>query len=448
MKKIFTTLVALLIVGVGFAQTDVQPLIPGMETPSMLNFKPRIFNSEKDAKSTSQFWYSYSSGMAVYSPTTTSISVLTLFTDSVATVIYNADELNPDSTIAKRPQVYSSGMVFDFTSQMWNYFYDDYRPNGERLEAPYLGTDFSCGKTYSVDSIYTALWYMRNENSDPTVVDTLVITVGAATIQYQGLKTSDTRSWSDPQGLTYDPASVGLKAGNTLFGNNYEIIKLPLTVNDAHNLDTTLSSEFVFELKNFQNISKRHLAMTVGMISGIPQDERDTTMRIGTELNHIRVHYYKDGRPDFEQNARTGYMGSGFRTETNTPLTACEAMYQQDLLKDRYTADALWMTNSRRYLFGTLITCNDCCIVNVKDLEKTNKNITVRPNPATNNFTVELDDNSQAQVQLFNLLGQAVYNEQTNNQTVTVNVSNFNSGVYMLKVTQNGKVYTSKVLVQ
>ena len=108
---------------------------------------------------------------------------------------------------------------------------------------------------------------------------------------------------------------------------------------------------------------------------------------------------------------------------------------------------SLWLTGrARRFVISALVNCSNCAGISVNDLEA--KNITVRPNPATNNFTVELDNDSQAQVQLFNLVGQVVYNAQTNNQTVNVNISNLNSGVYMLKVTQNGRIYTSKVLVQ
>ena len=91
--------------------------------------------------------------------------------------------------------------------------------------------------------------------------------------------------------------------------------------------------------------------------------------------------------------------------------------------------------------------CEGCGLVNVKDMEK--KNINVYPNPATSTVNVKLVDNSQANIQLFNLVGQVVLSEQVNGQDqVTLNVNNYNSGIYMLKVNQNGKVYTSKVIVR
>jgi hypothetical protein len=95
---------------------------------------------------------------------------------------------------------------------------------------------------------------------------------------------------------------------------------------------------------------------------------------------------------------------------------------------------------------GVKISCTNCEIVNVPEIDK--KNPTIYPNPATNNFTVNLGDNNEkAFIQLFNIVGQQVYSE-TITGTTNVNVANLNSGVYMLKINQNGKVYTTKVVVK
>ena len=94
---------------------------------------------------------------------------------------------------------------------------------------------------------------------------------------------------------------------------------------------------------------------------------------------------------------------------------------------------------------GALFSCTECEVVNVPEIEK--KNPTIYPNPATNNFTINLGNDEKANIQLFNIVGQQVYSE-TITGTAQVNVSNLNSGVYMLKINQNGKVYTTKVIVK
>ena len=94
---------------------------------------------------------------------------------------------------------------------------------------------------------------------------------------------------------------------------------------------------------------------------------------------------------------------------------------------------------------GLKISCTNCEIVNVPELEKNNP--TVYPNPATNNFTVNLGNDEKANIELFNIVGQMVYSE-TITGSAQVNVANLHSGVYMLKVNQNGKTYTTKVVVK
>ncbi|HPS71612.1 MAG TPA: T9SS type A sorting domain-containing protein, partial [Bacteroidales bacterium] len=67
---------------------------------------------------------------------------------------------------------------------------------------------------------------------------------------------------------------------------------------------------------------------------------------------------------------------------------------------------------------------------------------------ATDNFTVTLVDNTTASIQLYNIVGQMVYSQTTSEQAATINVADLTSGIYMLKVSQSGKTYTTKVVVK
>ena len=441
MKKIFTTLAALLIVSVGFAQlpANTKLLTPNQEKNSIsVELQPRTMN--KDAKMSGSFWYNYGYALNNYAfGNEARLTDLSLFTDSMASVNYS------DLPIPGRPQVYSVLQVFNLLSDTWSTFYDYYEVNGVRVEIPNVRY-INDGNTFSVDSVSVEVVYFRGDSVPASVVDTLVISIASAIEpRYSSISTGGVAKYLSYSDITYDPIDCSM-APSALY-ERFEVIKIPLTEANHYDQNDPNSRYFSAALENFQNITGKFLLVSKGMISGIPLADRDTNMILGTDLNQMRALFISDVRPEF-RNPLGGPIGEGFLTEYNLSMQASECLFAPNLaiFAGQYAPDAVWAASARRYAISALISCTDCAGISVNDI--TAKNITVRPNPATNNFTVELDDDSQAQVQLFNLVGQAVYNAQTNNQTVNVNVSNLNSGVYMLKVTQNGKVYTSKVLVQ
>ena len=115
-------------------------------------------------------------------------------------------------------------------------------------------------------------------------------------------------------------------------------------------------------------------------------------------------------------------------------------------LYGKYIHNKVWNGPLKRPGILVYASCADCAWVGVE--ETAQKNITVRPNPATSNFTLELAENTPAQVQLFNIVGQMVYNQVSTEATVNVNVNDLKAGIYMFRVNQNGQVYTSKVVVK
>lgn len=68
----------------------------------------------------------------------------------------------------------------------------------------------------------------------------------------------------------------------------------------------------------------------------------------------------------------------------------------------------------------------------------------VYPNPATSQLTIDLKAEGTANVAIYNVLGQSLIQENVSNISNTVNISNLSQGIYIVKVTQNGKVNTVK----
>ena len=69
------------------------------------------------------------------------------------------------------------------------------------------------------------------------------------------------------------------------------------------------------------------------------------------------------------------------------------------------------------------------------------------PNPVTGNMlNITSDNNYEKLVAIYDVLGKQVVNTVTKNGTV--NVSNLNSGVYIVKITEEGKTATRKLVVK
>lgn len=93
---------------------------------------------------------------------------------------------------------------------------------------------------------------------------------------------------------------------------------------------------------------------------------------------------------------------------------------------------------------STITTGNACATLGNSDFENVTR-ITIYPNPSTGIFNIVSQQN--ASVEIYDLLGKLVYNQSLANGTNSIDISNFNSGVYLLKATDaNGNSETHKLI--
>jgi hypothetical protein len=73
--------------------------------------------------------------------------------------------------------------------------------------------------------------------------------------------------------------------------------------------------------------------------------------------------------------------------------------------------------------------------------------LSIFPNPVTNGtLNINSDSNSERNVVLFDVLGKKVLNVTTSNNSI--NVGNINAGVYIVKITEEGKTATRKLVIR
>lgn len=88
-------------------------------------------------------------------------------------------------------------------------------------------------------------------------------------------------------------------------------------------------------------------------------------------------------------------------------------------------------------------------ILSVNDYELNSQSVKVYPNPANNKFTIALKGLGKAKVVINDMLGKVVYNNITSAKSLEVKRNeNFTTGIYIIKVVANGKLYHSKLVIK
>lgn len=87
------------------------------------------------------------------------------------------------------------------------------------------------------------------------------------------------------------------------------------------------------------------------------------------------------------------------------------------------------------------------CIINDTDnvIEANDIVSNIYPNPANDNVTIQLKSNEPASITFYSILGQEVMSAILNDNQTTIDVSNLNRGLYIVKVKQKGQTFTSKI---
>ena len=427
MKKLYVLLAAMLIVSVSFAQ--IQPKV--FRQDAKIAGKPEFKHNNNSKNGAAAQWYDYAAAIYEYGgeePTGDNYVVGRVAVDSNGLTYYSDGDISHGF-------FFGLSQTYDFMHNVWN----DIALPGD--------IDITSTTSYNIDSVAIIGHYNRGSLVPAGNVDTLIVAI-LTTLTEDDLVVLSVNNGQTPvvryYGVPYDV--------NTHMSLGASIYKLPLTADDCADTSETgglYAAEYILPI-HLNNITGKviNVAYTLKRGYTVPMDDNIEyhSRFYGWIAEDYRSQY-------FPYNSTTGYFTpedeiyyngnqGAIISDDNLNQSSPNSWY----CKYFYPAP-LWAAAVQYPYIVTKISCNDCAIVNVEEFNNDKTNPTVYPNPATNNFTVNLGNDEKANIQLFNIVGQQVYSE-TFTVSTNVSVANLHSGVYMLKINQNGKAYTTKVVVK
>jgi hypothetical protein len=419
MKKLYTLIAMMLVATFCFAQN-----IPVKKAYQAAPEKPvfQKMQTQNEKSGPGAEWILYSDVVDAYWGTTGSFRSYPVQYDTNGLIF-------PENGTPWHPNVCGLGMTFDFSSDVYEY-------SAEEGQISWMNT-----ASYNLDSVFIYGNYFRTSATPAGTVDTLIIGV-LTSISDDNLQTLSTQTVNPIitfYDVPYDPAT-GVQDGAQI----YKVILDDNMVSQQSESGGYYSAPIKVYL-GINNVTNKVLHIAYTYKRGYDINVNDTI------ANYSRFNGWigEDPRPEYcpYQNGWTTFVDLGnyniggiIDSDCRYDIDATPSSWYYRM----YYPAPFWSTLHYPYIMPKL-SCNDCAIVGVEEMEK--ENITVYPNPATNKFTVDLAGSEKANIELFNLVGQRVYNG-TATDKAEINVTNFRAGIYMLKVSQNGKVYTSKVVVK
>jgi hypothetical protein len=258
------------------------------------------------------------------------------------------------------------------------------------------------------------------------------------------------------QGWTgYNDTVLGTQEKNTYsyYANNVQACDL-LQLYSGNTLIGTSRDTTIYFTKNNQTVELRQ---QWGNTSWFNVEEQLLTYDANNNI-------LTDTAYNWGGSAWVNYYISANTYNSNNKLIRSTNLYWQDSVfvkngGETYTYDANnnETGNSNKSSWnGTYYTSQDSehfyysYITGINKQKQPTDNFIVFPNPASYNVTIKSAEAKSYQVQLYNVIGQVVYNHPNILQVFTFDVSTLANGLYIVQLTdiQNGKVGRQKLIVK
>lgn len=212
-------------------------------------------------------------------------------------------------------------------------------------------------------------------------------------------------------------------------------------------------------IKHGGMFSAKHQTPTLPSSSGTSVKIQNETAAVVTGVSYTISYWYLDNDPAAKARPWIYWLNA-----TNATIADNESDFRPSTYSTDNPAWQQWTVTvvapagatklrfeMRSYADGTagggVIYYDDMSVTSALKVNDNSINgLNVYPNPVTSGtFYINTDLNEVKTVTIFDVLGKQVLKTRTNN---AVNVSALNSGVYILKITENGATATRKLVIK
>jgi hypothetical protein len=179
-----------------------------------------------------------------------------------------------------------------------------------------------------------------------------------------------------------------------------------------------------------------------------------------------------DNTPNAEYSYSNSYYTGVFKNTSRTVGDLYRWVFYDDASGKTNPLDTIWTSSQKDLIFYfgdngphyvCLTTYNECDTVEICNIwtatvgiDESNLSdaISLMPNPVSDQLTIQFNNFSgdQINVEMTNVQGQVVYSNQyvniSSNGTRTIDVSNLNKGMYIVKFTSENEVIAKQIIVQ
>ncbi len=268
------------------------------------------------------------------------------------------------------------------------------------------------------------------------------ILVSSGSLSYSTVATAGNK-------VTFSGAGIDCFSPFTNITSGYALAGFMFNVTDMANITTDLTSTYFIGLTDaLKNYKGRFFIQKSGAQYKMGLSAASTTTNYTSTLYDVNVTHYVIFGYDFANQTLVAWIDPNFSTfSTTTPPSLVEVLTTPITSLGGVFLRQDGATSTPTIVFDELKITNNANDFLATSSFNTITGLKVYPNPVNNGIlSITSDSLTEKAVVIYDIMGKQVFAGTTINNVVSI--STLNTGVYMIKITEEGKTATRKIVIE